>query len=117
MMEYLGYFVGGFVSFVFAVVIAVLQTNNNRKYNEFKKLEEKVNEQDKKIAVNTNSDEKDSKRFDEHQRSMESKFGELNKMLTNFTSKVESEIKDIKNSVNKLAVIVAGINKNQNEKN
>jgi len=57
-MEYLGYFIGGFVSFVFAVVIAVLQTNNNRKYNEFKKLEEKVNDQDKQIAVNTNSDEK-----------------------------------------------------------
>lgn len=111
MMEYLGYFIGGFVSFVFAAVIAVLQINNNRKYNEFKKLEEKVNKQDIQIAVNTNSDKKEAQAFENHQKSMDSKFAELKEMLNGFTSKVEIEIKEIKESVNDLALIVAGINK------
>jgi len=110
-MEYLGYIIGGFVSFVFAVVIAVFQTINNRKYSEFKKLEEKVNDQDTQIAVNTNSDKKDSEAFERHQKSMDGKFSELKEMLNNFTSKVESEINEIKSSVNDLALIVAGLNK------
>ncbi len=110
-MEYIGYIVGAFVSFVFAVIMAVLQTSNNRKYEEFKKLEEMVNFQDKQIAVNTNSDEKDSKRFENHERAMNSKFVELNSMLTSFTSKVELDIKAITESVRKLELSVAKLTK------
>jgi len=105
-MEYLPYF----ISAGLGVIVWFLQTSNNRRYNEFQNLKKLVDGHETQIAVNTNSDEKDSKRFDEHQKSMDTKFSELNKMLNNFTSKVESEIKEIKNTVGELKVSIAGLN-------
>lgn len=107
MMEYLPYFISAGIG----MIVWFLQTGNNRKYNEFKKLEEKVNAQDKQIAVNSSSDKSDSKRFEDHQRSMNSKFDELNKILGSFTSEVKQEIKEIKDSVKKLEISVATLTK------
>ena len=106
-MEYIGYIISGII----AIVVGFLQNANNRKYNELKELREIINKHETKIAVNSTSDKKDSEAFEKHQKSMDGKFDELNRIISDFTTKVESEIKEIKSSVNKLEISVAKLTK------
>lgn len=107
MMEYLPYF----ISAGLGVIVWFLQTSNNRRYNEFQDLKKLVAGHETQIAVNTNSDKKDSEAFENHQKSMDGKFSDLTKMLNTFTSKVDSEINQIKAAVVELKVSVAELKK------
>ena len=110
-MEYLPVIISAMLSFVLGFIGWSIQSTNNRRYDEFKKLEATVFSHNTQIAVNSKSDEKEAKRFEDHQKSMDNKFEELNKILAGFTTKVESEIKEIKDTVHKLGIDIAKITK------
>jgi len=106
-VEYLGYLISGSI----AILVGFLQSGNNRRYHEFQDLKKFVNTLETQVAVNTNSDKKDSQAFDKHEAAMDKKFDELNKIIGDFTSNVESEIKEIKDTVTGLKVSIAELKK------